>query len=300
MTRITSMVGRMDKVIRVGALNIVTQPHSQKTYELLIRKLGRARKAARIRGDRFGLVTLAPEASGPAGDPYVQGLIGTFTQIDVKGDWMNVRSGKVAEQDDKQGLSIPANLQPNAKFFRYRLYLKSHVLVFEIGNTGSRLTPNNAGTLFQRLLSTAPIELEFGEVVCTVLPARETIDEIINSKTLRTVEFIVHAPNPDTGKAAELQYKERLQKLHALRLQQSITARKNDFIQPDEQLKSDLRVASNNGQVKATVKRGNRLVKISTIETPYEYVHVYDATENTLDEGEFGIAADRALDELRD
>jgi len=291
----------MEKVIRVGALNIVTQPHSAKNYELLIRKLGRTRKAGRIRGDRFGLVTLAPPAGGPASAPYVQGLIGTFTRIDVKGDWMNVRSGKVAESDDKEGLNIPPNIQPNAKFFRYRFYLKSHVLVFEIGNGGARLTPNNAGALFERLLSNESIENEFGEVVCTVFPARDTIEEIVNSKTLRTVEFVVHAPNPDSGKKAETAYKERLQRLHALRLQQSVVAKKNDFIQPDEELKSDLRVASTNGQVKATVKRGNRLVKISTVDTPYEYLHSYDGSKSTtIDEGEFGIAADRALDELRE
>ncbi|WP_353080064.1 DUF4747 family protein [Stenotrophomonas sepilia] len=291
----------MEKVIRVGALNIVTQPHSPKTYELLIQKLGRTRRAGRIRGDRFGLVTLAPKAGGPASDPYVQGLIGTFTRIDVKGDWMNVKSGKVAESDDKQGLSIPANLQPNAKFFRYRFYLKSHVLVFEIGNGGARLTPNNAGALFQRLVSNETIEKEFGEVVCTVFPARDTIEEIINSKTLRTVEFVVHAPNPDTGKKAETAYKERLQRMHALRLHQTVVAKKKDYIQPDEQLESDLRVASTNGQVKATVKKGGRLVKISTIDTPYEYVHSYDGNRTTtIDEGEFGIAADRALSELRE
>lgn len=290
----------MDKVIRVGALNIVTQPHSAKTYELLIRKLGRTRKAGRIRGDRFGLVTLASQSGGPASDPYVEGLLGTFTRIDVKGDWMNVRSGKVAESDDKQGLNIPANLQPNAKFFRYRFYLKSHALVFEIGNGGARLTPNNAGALFQRLLSSDSIEDEFGEVVCTVFPARDTIEEIVNSKTLRTVEFVVHAPNPDTGKKAETAYKERLQKMHALRLQQTVVAKKNDYIQPDEQLKSDLRVASTNGQVKAVVRKGSRLIKISTVDTPYEYVHTYDGKRTTtIDEGEFGIAADSALAELK-
>ncbi|MBN5078241.1 DUF4747 family protein [Stenotrophomonas maltophilia] len=290
----------MEKVIRVGALNIVTQPHDATIYELLIRKLGRKRKAGRIRGDRFGLVALASPAGGPASAPYVDGLIGTFTRIDVKGDWMNVRSGKVAESDDKEGLSIPANLQPNAKFFRYRFYLKSHVLVFEIGNGGARLTPNNAGALFERLLSADSIQDEFGEVICTVFPAKDTVDEIVNSKTLRTVEYVVHAPNPDDGKAAEKAYTERLERLHASRIQATVVAKKKQFIQADDQLKSDLRVASTNGHVKAVVRQGNRLVKISTVDTPYEYVHTFEGKRTTtIDEGEFGIAADRALDELR-
>lgn len=259
------------------------------------------RKAGRIRGDRFGLVTFAPEAGGPASAPYVQGLIGTFTRIDVKGDWMNVRSGKVAESDDKEALNIPSNLQPNAKFFHYRFYLKNHVLIFEIGNSGYRLTPNNASALFSRLLSTESVENEFGDVVCTVFPARDTVEEIVNSRVLHSVEFVVHAPNPDTGKKAEEDYKERMRRIHALRIQQSVLARKNEFIAPDDQLRSDLRIASTNGQVKAMVKKGRRLVRISTIDTPFEYVHEYEAKRTTtIDEGEFGIAADRALAQLKE
>jgi hypothetical protein len=178
--------------------------------------------------------------------------------------------------------------------------LKSHVLIFEIGGSGYRLTPNNAGALFSRLLSTESVEEEFGEVVCTVFPSRDTVEQIVNSKSLHSVEFVVHAPNPDTGKKAEEDYKERMQRLHALRLGQSIVARKNDFIQPDDQLRSDLRVASTNGQVKAMVKKGGRLVRVSTIDTPFEYVHEYEAKRtSTTNEGEFGIAADRALAQLK-
>lgn len=292
--------GIMEKVIRVGALNIVTQPHSQKNYERLIKMLSRSRRASRIRGDRFGRVTSAPDPVGPSSEPYVDGQIGTFTQIDVDGDWMNTRSGKVAEIEEKAGLSIPKDLQPNAKHFRFRFYLKQHVLIFEIGNAGDRLTPVNAGTLFERLLSNPRIIEEFGEVVCTVFPEKESVEAIVKSKALHSVEFVVHAPNPDDGKVAEKEFKDRLQRMRALRLQQTVVARSKEFILPDEKLASDLRVAATNGQVKAMIKKGNRLVKVSTTDTPFLYVHEYTANRSQLDEGEFGIAADRALGELRD
>lgn len=291
----------MEKVIRVGALNIVTQPHSAKNYERLIRMLGRSRRAARIRGDRFGQIAFAPEAGGPSSEPYVEGLIGTFTQIDVDGDWMNVRSGKVAESDEKAGLSIPKDLQPNAKHFRYRFYLKQHVLVFEIGNAGDRLTPVNAGKLFERLLANPKIISEFGEVVCTVFPEKESVDAIVHSPSLKSIDFVVHAPNPDDGKAAERDFKDRMHRMRVLRLQQSVVARKSQFIQPDEKLASDLKIAATNGHVKAAIKKGNRTVVVSTADTPFMYVHEYTLQRGkTFEEGEFGIAADRALAELRE
>lgn len=290
----------MERVMRLGALNIVAQPHSAEIYEHLIKAARRKRGAARIRSDRFGMLS---SATGPVQgvESYIDGRITTFTRIDADSDWINVRSGKAAIEDDLAGLNIPKNLQPNGRFHRYRFYLNSHVLVFEVGNGGNRLTARNAGTLFNRIFSQESIFDDFGEIAVTVLPERATVERIVNSNTIRSVSYVVHAPNPDDGREAERRFTQRLETMRVQRLEQTVVAKKNEYVKPDEQLKSDIRVAANNGSVNAKIVEGKRVVPVSTEETPFEYVHLYwSGRDQDVHGGEFNIAADRVLTKLRE
>lgn len=111
----------MERVVRLGVLNIVTQPHSPETYQALLLKVKNRKRAARIRGDRFGLLTAMAKSSQPRkADAFIDGFIGTFTQIDEKSDWINLNTGKRAETDDLNEVKIPKDLRPNALFHRFR------------------------------------------------------------------------------------------------------------------------------------------------------------------------------------
>jgi len=288
----------MERVMRLGALNVVAQPHSQDIYHQIIKHLRRSQRAVRIRGDRFGMIASLNSLDGPASDRFVEGLIVTFTPIDVTADWVNITSGKKAQDDELSTIQIPKNLQPNAKFHHFRFYLKDHTLLFEVGNSGTKLTPENAGRMFERLLSAPDVEKKFGQVISTVLPNSDTIDRIITHKRLRYIHIVLYAPNPDKGAAAEQKVKNRLEKMLARRMERIVVAKSKAHLALDEEIVQEARIGAKNGKVEAKVEVGKKVEKISTVETPFLYSHSYYAGEGTI-EGEFGVASGRAVSDLR-
>lgn len=289
----------MERVIRLGVLNVVTQPHSAERYQRLIQKVRNRRKAGRIRGDRFGIIGLMSTNASPSkSGAYVQGMITTFTQIDVDGDWVNVSTGQKAEDDERSQIRIPEHLRPNPAYNHFRFYLKEHLLMFEIGNSGLRITPANANKLFARLFSADTIVSDFGEVTVTTWPSKGTLSAILKDAGLRILHLVIHAPNPDDGKAAETQWMKRLESIGARSIEQRVVAKKDESISPDGALIEAATVASTNGQVDATVRRGKRTVQISTRNSPLIHTHTYFSESNT-EASEFGIACENVRHRLR-
>lgn len=94
----------MKRVIRVGAINIVTHPHSVEGYKNLIQKVERRKQAARIRGDRFGMISVPDYPAIAKRDSVLHGFIGTFTKIDADSDWISTRTGRRAQEEERQVL----------------------------------------------------------------------------------------------------------------------------------------------------------------------------------------------------
>jgi len=291
----------MERIIRLGALNIVTQPHSPDRYQALLQHVRKRQKAGRIRSDRFGVIgTLGVPDSAKRADAYAQGTLTTFTQIDVEGDWVNVITGEKAEDGERQLIHIPDNLRPNPAYHHFRFYLREHLLIFEIGNSSHRLTPNNAGKLFERLFSAPTVVKEFGDVAVTVMPTRDAISSILREKDIRSLQLRVHAPNPpDDGREAERRFLKRIEGLGARTLEQRVVAKSDRPIKPDAELVEAARIAARNGEVSATVKHGGRTMKVSTTDSPFVYVHEWHTGNNT-EENEFGKACDIVRHQLRD
>lgn len=290
----------MERVIRLGALNIVTQPHSPERYQALLQRVKNRRKAGRIRSDRFGVIGTmgVPEDPRKLG-AFLEGIITTFTQIDVEGDWVNVSTGVKAEDVERRLIHIPENLRPNPAYHRFRFYPREHILIFEVGNTSHRLTPQNAGKLFERLFSAPVIIKEFGEAMVTVCPDKDAIGTILRDKTLRSIHLVIHAPNPDDGKEAERRFMRRIEGMGARVLEQRVVAKSDQMINPDAELIEAAKVAAKNGSVDATIRRGGRSVKVSTVDSPYVYVHEW-FTENNTEANEFGQACEIVRHQLRD
>lgn len=290
----------MERVLRLGVLNIVTQPHSATRYMELVQMVKRRNKAARMRGDRFGVIgTLGVPENPKAAGAFVQGTITTFTQIDVDGDWVNVSTGQKAQDAERLEINIPAHLRPNPAYHHYRFYLKEHLLMFEIGNTSRKLAPANAGKLFERLFSAPTVEQRFGEVAVTVWPERNLVSSILKDKGLRSLHLVILAPNPDDGKAAEARYTQRLEAMGARSLTQVAVAKKDTQFRPDQELSEAARVAATNGSVAATIRSGKRTRRVSTLDAPLIHTHEW-YTETNTEEKEFGIACEILRHQLRD
>jgi hypothetical protein len=289
----------MERTLRLGALNVVTQPHSAPGYQRLIELVRNRRMAVRIRADRFGLFTfLTPSQKPRTAGAYAQGLIGTFTQINEDGDWINLATGKNAEHDDLQKIVIPRGLKPNPKYFRFRFYLKEHLFIYEMGNGGLRLTPLSAKALLDRQFSAETVIDRFGQVEVTCIPKRSHVDTILNDPTLRHIHLIIHAPNPDDGSAAERAIMNRLNRINAQRIETHVHAKKDNSIKPDKELRQSAHVAADNGIVNAIIIRDGRNFPISSSNQPFQHVHRYSTEVNT-EEAEFGIACETVRHQLR-
>lgn len=291
----------MQRVVRVGALNIVTHPHDATGYQDLIRKVHNRRKAARIRADRFGMISLPTFAENPKRrDAFVEGLVGTFTRINAESDWINVRTGQKAEEEDRQALqNLPKNLHPNYAQNRFRFYLRSHTLIFEVGNSGHKLTPANAEALFKRLFSAQSIIDAYGDVDVTVIPSKDTLTKILASKTIRSLRILVKKPNPDRGADAERQFMDRLERLNIRRVDSVYSADRNSPITPDEELRQEAKIASKNGRVDAVLLHQGRRIEVSTVDTPFVHTYEYD-DKGTTEWDAFAQACEVARGQLNE
>lgn len=289
----------MDRVIRVGALNIVTHPHTAQGYSDLVARVRRRKKAVRIRGDRFGMISIAAQPGNPrTRNATVNGILGTFTRIDADSDWINVTTGLKAEDQDRAALeNLPRNLQPNHAQHRFHFYLRTHTLFYEIGNSGHRLTPKNAESLFKRLFEAPPIVNEFGDVDVTIIPDHGALDKILSAPDIRSLRIIVSAPNPDRGAQAEQQLMGRLDRLKARKKDTTYVAERGASLQPDQELEAEAKIASRNGRVEANIRKGRRVSKVSTIDTPYVYTYEYD-DRGTAEWDAFTQACDNAHAEI--
>jgi hypothetical protein len=290
----------MERVIRVGALSISTQPHSAERYQNLLHRVKNRRKAARVRADRFGYITLLSREEHPRRNgAYIDGLLTTFTQIDIDGDWFNMSTGKLAELEERSGISIPPHLRPNPVLHHFRFYLREHLMVFEIGNSGLRLMPTSAKKLFERFLAAPPILRDFGEAVVTVIPRRETISRILRSQKIVKIELRIDVPNPDTGRRAQQKWMARLNRMDAQSGAQEFVSKSDGFVKPDAKLIETAKVASRSGYVAAIVRDDGKSERISTIDTPYMHSHRY-STEVHTEKDAFGIACEIVRHDLRE
>lgn len=289
----------MERVIRLGALNVVTQPHSTSGYVNLIRRVYERRQAARVRGDRFGMIsTLAASGGASIGRrSSVNGWITCFTMIDQSGEWVDVSTGQLADAQTVAQIQIPGNLHPNPSSHLYRFYPSEHLLVFEIGNSGNRLTPSVATKLFDRLFSADSVVEDFGEVVVTPMPSKDTVQEIITSSSVRELFLVVHAPNPPVGRDAERATMRRLEARRLKREETRMVAKPDEAVEFDSELQESTRIAAKNGHAEARITRGGRVERISTLDTPYVYTHTYYDDVTTLEEA-FRSAADTVKSQL--
>ncbi len=293
----------MKRVIHIGAINVVTHPHASSRYQELLKSVHKRRKAARIRADRFGMISLLVPSERPTrASAFAEGLIGTFTKIDASSDWINVSTGLKAEDSDRLVIQkIPTNLQPDFVTHRFRFYLRGHELFFEIGNGGHRLTQGNAESLFKRLFSAGPIVTKYGEVDVTVIPSPDSIEQIMAAREMLSLRLAINKPNPDSGAAAERQFMERLGRIKARRVETTFTAERGSSIKPDEEIVEEAMVAARNGRVDAVIKKMGRRKTVSTADMPFLYSYEYD--DKSLPAWEaFAAACDEArgkLDERR-
>jgi hypothetical protein len=253
--------------LAVGALNIRLHPHSPELYDEYLQALYDLRLPIRIRGDRFGMITLLDRRSAEEG--LIKGFLRTFTKIDPKSKWFDENSLEDADPDLLKKISIPANAHPNSSAFRFTMNVRRHILTFEQYTGGHQLTPKSAEAVFRGLSDDRLIIEKFGSVKISILQDRTSLDRIFKLRRLKSVRFVIDRPNPDIwGDDLEGQIDNQLAAAHAQRIEIAYTAPPGGTLQETPSLRRLGTAALANGEVEARGYDGEGHVRISTRDTP--------------------------------
>lgn len=282
------------RTIDATAVNVVLQPHSPEKYTELLKDAARLHRMLRVRAPTYamlsrGFSTDSRRSPGKQNATAVHtGSIVTATRVDLNAPWVDVRTGKQADDQDTSKIVLPDHLWPNRKEFRFRFFTSIHLMVVETKSRDGLFTPGNVLRFVDALFNQARLVEKYGEVEVTLLPEHETLSRILRGK-IRWIELQLKRPNADDLDEKELL--ERLDLLGVGHAEHSYTARPDATIEPDEQMKQLAAIASRNGKVNARLLQGGRTVKVSTQDRPLLKTKSYDP-EVEHESGAFEALAD--------
>jgi len=288
------------KEVRVSGLNITNEHESAKAYYEAIYLAYENRLIHTYQGDHALVITSLPKRSNDELPTDIYGVFARYTQIDVNGDWLNTESLELATPNDKKSIQIPANLKPNVSAFYFRFNLHQHKLIFEVYSTqGKTLSQSKAKDFFLDILNQPSVRKEWGAFNVNIISSDESLKTILDVHRIQYIITEIERPNGDgVGSAlerAEKNHKERLQAIKAQRQKIEYKALPGQSLKPDDQLKTEIYIASNNGN--ATVigrdKEGKKVEK-SLDEYPRVEGVKYD-TELRLGRQAFDEATDEFL-----
>lgn len=233
--------------MEIGGLNIRVHPHDNNVYIELISRLYDLKKIAKIHGDRFGLITMLDRNDESEGIVY--GVLSTFLEIEIDGDWFNTETMDEASANDIQQIQIPRNLYPNLKTFRFAFNINRHELIFEHYSEGDRLTHHSALNFFRNLTNDRRIQNRFGDVKISVITDRGTVDRIFSIPRITDLDILIEKPNSDLwGADFEEIAEEHLDDKNARSMNVRYKAERGGGIQRDEDLNALLQASINNGR----------------------------------------------------
>ncbi|TOK10813.1 DUF4747 family protein [Vibrio parahaemolyticus] len=255
------------KTLRLGALSIVTHPHSAENYIKLLTQAEKLDRPVHMRGDTYANIAYVRKLDrkqkglGPVSGEFIK-----YTEIDKKSEWYNIVSKEVAtEEEIKKIQELPEHLKPNMSKFSFIFYPDSHTLIFEKQYDNYTFSSGYAQKVLSTLLNSPEIFDKFGKVHVHIIPALNKVNEILNDKTISYLSMVINRPNPDDVKSAESKFKRRLAKLNAERQETTLVPPQGEVLELDEEEKVIARVAAKNGYVEAKIT--NEMNRVETLST---------------------------------
>lgn len=253
--------------IAVGALNVRLHPHSPEIYDAFLGALYALRRPTRIRGDRFGMITILDRRKIDEG--LISGVLRTFTKIDPNARWFDQESMDDADAELLKKISIPANVHPNSSSFRFAMNVKKHILTFEQYSEGRQLTPKSAYAIFSGLADDAVIAALFGPAKISILQDKQSLDRIFKLKRLKSITFIIDRPNPDIwSDDLEGEVDAHLAAAHAQRIAVTYDAPPGGSLVETPSLRKLGAGALRNGEIRARGYDKDGHVSVSTLDSP--------------------------------
>ena len=100
-----------EREITVGAINVRIHPHGAERYAALLRDAYRLRQPITVRGESRAVLASVRWLDNSR--RVLAGDIARFTEIDLESEWFNIKTRKPAEEDERDGISVPDHLRPN-------------------------------------------------------------------------------------------------------------------------------------------------------------------------------------------
>jgi len=255
-----------ERVVRVGVLNIKTQPHSAQKYLDLLDLTYTQSQPAKIRGSDWGMIgTCRKTHPGEEESLLLHGTVYRFLNIDPRGDWLNLlkRTPISAKEEDEVPL-IPEYLKPNLKQIPYIFFPEKHRFFFDL----SKISPKGMKALLDRLFSTDLIQEKIGQVDIEVESTKELIQKILNIPRITKLKIDFSFPNPDDLSGSGMKVMRRFKKQNIRRHKQESSSTHDDGIKADDETKALMDVALSNGKVEAVGYDGERKIELSTVDHP--------------------------------
>lgn len=219
-------------------------------------------------------------------DQPLDGLVGEITKYNnIDPDsWINIETGKLAEQDELDTINIPDDLKPNGKQFYFIFFPREHILVSEIRDKDGSFGPKLQEKFFNFLFVPKDIVEKFNAVDITIFPDESTLNHILNSKTLKRLDLTIYRPNPNDFEGFEEGILEEMEEQNAKMFEKKLVAQDKQYLKPSTITKNQIRVAAHNGKVVYTdvdPDTGLTNKDKSTAETPFIERDRYDTAKMT-------------------
>lgn len=257
-----------NRTMSISILNIeMEKPHSPERYIDLFGDVFSLRYPVKIYGDQSFIIT-----SIDAKNDHIFGVIGKFTKIDEKADWLDTNSMDAADETSKKKIQIPENLQPNYSPFYFYFNSKTHKMYFE-----KVVSPNSVKKFLLSVFSIESVSDKYGQVNVSVIQEEEALREIFSLKLIKTLDIKIFRPNPDDNGSLDEMMMEQMEEAGASQVRFGLTGSPKTGVKPTPQIRQLGQAALSHGEIEAKgYDQNDNLVMLSSVNHPVIKKYRYD------------------------
>lgn len=271
-------MARQQKVT-IGELNIRLHPHVDGTYDEFIDALYRLKMSVKLRGTRYGIISML-DRRGRSADEYI-GIITTFTKIPSGGVWFDTGSLQKASEEQVSEINIPQGLSPDSAAFYFRFNPQKHRLIVQSFGAGEPFSIGHALRLFSTLADRAKIVNRFGRATITIVQKKSAIDDLFGISVIRKVTIVIEKPNADVfADDFEESVEDYLIETNSRRLTLVQDADRGESVKPSVSLKKIAMTALANGHVIVEGRNNDAPIKLSSDKFPISETAFFDPDQS--------------------
>lgn len=281
----------IEKTVKISGLNIVTQPHSPQQYVDIFNYIADNRMYFNIHGSDYLMMTRLKPINEKDWTQGIRGEFLKFTQLPSDTTWIDSEKGDSLDEDEAPNL--PSNIHPNGQFFEFIFFPKhkeySHKLFyahsFNHNRDAHNLSPRRAEKFFikafEEIKRLKAFDLETLEV--TVIPSVNALSEVLGLSTIKKLEIVIKAPNPDDFGTLADKIREQMESANTHTFEQTYHGNQSGII-PTSDMKQLSEIAKENGYVKTKGKdTSDKPAEKSTLDQPLnqvEKIHMVNRKDN--------------------